>query len=86
MNDHDAYPRVTAPDAPGAEAVQTELRRLAAAYPAFRFRTQGGWDHRQVRWVAERIRGIDPGLHTVITTDLAELRAALAEAMVTRLP
>jgi hypothetical protein len=27
--------------------------------------------------VAERIRGMDEGLHTVITTDLSELRAAL---------
>jgi hypothetical protein len=54
-----------------------ELARLAAAYPAFRFRTQRGWDRTRLRWVAERIRGLDEGLHTAITTDLGELRAAL---------
>lgn len=54
-----------------------ELQRLAAEYPAFRFRTQHGWDRSRLRWVAERIRGLDEGLHTAITTDLAELRAAL---------
>lgn len=43
-----------------------------------RFRTQRGWDHQRLRWVAERIDGMDAGLHTVITTDLDELRAALA--------
>ena len=77
MNDHDAYPRVTPPDAPCGETVQAELRRLAAGYPAFRFRTQQGWDRGRLRWVAERIQGTDAGLHTVITTDLAELHAAL---------
>jgi len=55
-----------------------ELRRLAADYSAFRFRTQSGWDRRQPRWVAERVKGLDAGLHTVITTDLGELLAALA--------
>jgi hypothetical protein len=53
------------------------LQRLAADYPAFRFRIQQGWDRTRLRWVAERIRGLDEGLHTAITTDLAELRAAL---------
>jgi len=54
-----------------------ELARLAADYPAFRFRTQHGWDRIGLRWVAERIRGLDEGLHTAITTDRSELRAAL---------
>lgn len=57
---------------------ECELYRLAADYPAFRFRTQQGWDRTRLRWVAERIRGIDGGLHTVITTDLSELRTALS--------
>jgi|ERR1022692_757182 hypothetical protein len=54
-----------------------ELQRLATEYPAFRFRTQQGWDRTRLRWVAERIRDMDEGLHTAITTDLADLRAAL---------
>ena len=32
----------------------------------------------RMRWVAERISGLDAGLHTVITTDLDELRAVLS--------
>jgi hypothetical protein len=49
---------------------------LIACYPQFRFcRTRIG--HRGLRWVAERIDGTRPGLHTMITADLSELRAAL---------
>ena len=84
MTDHGAPPRpyVPAPEVPDALDVDVygELRRLAADFPAFRFRIQGGWDRRRMRWVAERVRGLDAGLHTVITTDLAELRAALDAA------
>jgi hypothetical protein len=49
---------------------------LIACYPQFRFgRARIG--HRGLRWVAERIDGTRPGLHTMITADLGELRAAL---------
>ena len=54
------------------------LGALSAEFPAFRFRCErAGW-HRECRWVAERINGLAPGLHTLITEDLSELRAALA--------
>ena len=54
------------------------LGPLHARYPAFRFRcAQVGW--LGPRWVGERINGLDPGLHTMITADLAELREALAQ-------
>jgi len=62
---------------PEAE-IARELNRLAAAHPAFRFGTQRGWDRTRLRWVAERINGLNPGLHIVITADLTELHAALA--------
>ena len=79
MTDHGAPPRpqAPAPEVPDALDVCGELRRLAADFPAFRFRIQGGWDRKRTRWAAERVRGMDAGLHTVITTDLDELRAAL---------
>ncbi len=52
------------------------LGSLHARYPAFRFRVaEVGW--LGCRWIAERIKGLDPGLHTMITADLAELRDAL---------
>ena len=69
--------RALAPEMSDTLDVQAELRRLAADYPAFRFRTQTGYDRKRMRWVAERVQGLDAGLHTVITTDLAELRAVL---------
>ena len=80
MSDHGAppLPRVPAPEVPDALDVHGELRRLAGDYPAFRFRTQAGHDRMRMRWVAERISGLDAGLHTVITTDLDELRAVLS--------
>lgn len=65
------------PQQSGTLAVRRELERLAREYPAFRFTTLDGRGHREPRWVAERIRGLDPGLHTVITADLGELRASL---------
>ncbi len=55
----------------------SELNRLASAYPAFWF-SREAIGRRGARWVARRKDGLRPGLHTVITADLAELRAALA--------
>lgn len=61
------------PDPPACQ-----LRLLTLTYPAFRFRREraprGG-----LRWAAERINGLDPGLHTLITADLHELRQALIQ-------
>ena len=70
MTDHDLQP---CPDAAGAI-----LGLLAARYPAFRFRRER-LEPRGQRWIALRKKGLDPGLHTLITADLGELRAALAE-------
>jgi hypothetical protein len=54
------------------------LGALSARYPEFRFfREPRGW-HRQHRWIAERVNGLTPGLHTAITGDLTELMSALA--------
>ena len=61
--------------------MSTELDRLAAAYPAFWFARQPGGRH-GICWVAQRKAGLHPGLHTVITADLAELRAALGTYVV----
>lgn len=53
-----------------------DLGVLIACYPQFRFcRARIG--RRGLRWTAERIDGISPGLHTMITADLSELRSAL---------
>ncbi len=73
MSDHGAQEQIT----PGSLAASDELDRLTAAYPAFRFRCQTIGRH-GARWVAERRNGLHPGLHSVITADLAELHAALA--------
>ena len=55
------------------------LRDLAAGHPEFRFfRAPTCWSRGQ-RWVAERVRGLDPGVHTVITAHLSELREALRQ-------
>lgn len=49
---------------------------LHTHYPAFRFlRGPVGWLGQ--RWIAERIDGLDSGLHTLITADLDELCVAL---------
>lgn len=53
------------------------LGGLIAGYPAFRFRYASVGRHGD-RWIAERVNGLDLGLHTVITADLSELREALA--------
>jgi hypothetical protein len=56
----------------------SDLGVLIACYPQFRFcRARVG--RRGLRWVAERIDGSKPGLHTMITADLGELRAALTQ-------
>jgi len=79
MTDHRAKgcPSAQEQITPGSLAAADELDRLTAAYPAFRFRCQMIGRH-GTRWIAERKVGLHPGLHTVITADLAELRAALA--------
>jgi len=79
MSDHCAQTCSGAPAqiTPGSPDAADEIDRLTAAYPAFRFRCQTVGRH-GTRWVAERKIGLHPGLHTVITDDLAELRAALA--------
>ncbi len=79
MTDHGARACPGAPGqiTPGSLAASDELDRLTAAYPAFRFRCQMIGRH-GARWIAERKNGLHPGLHTVITADLAELRTALA--------
>lgn len=54
---------------------QLNLALLRIAYPAFRF------SHfirpPQLRWVAVRKDSTGSGLHTIVTPDLDELRAAL---------
>jgi hypothetical protein len=55
----------------------SELDRLASMYPAFRFTLEVIGRHGSC-WVARRKSGMRPGPHTVITSDLAELHAALA--------
>jgi hypothetical protein len=75
-----------APEAHGLDAepetddqIGSALRALAAGYPEFRFfREPRGW-HPQFRWIAERVKGAEPGLHTVITADFSELQTALAQ-------
>jgi hypothetical protein len=59
-----------------------ELDDLKAAFPAFRFSHRPVGRHGSC-WVAERKNGLDPGVHTLITSDLSELRAALASQEVT---
>jgi hypothetical protein len=72
----DSYGPGTEPET--HDQISDTLRALAGGYPEFRFfREPRGW-HRQLRWVAERVTGGNPGLHTVITADLTELHAALA--------
>jgi len=56
-----------------------ELDRLAAAYPAFQFGYRPTGRHGSC-WTAERKNGLDPGLHTLITSDLSELLATLAKS------
>ncbi len=51
---------------------------LIASYPAFRF-SYGRAGRHGCRWVAERVNGLDLGLHTMITADFTELRDALAK-------
>jgi len=53
------------------EEIARELNQLAGAYPAFRFRTQGSPRSEGLRWVAERIDGLNPGLHPAMTRTLS---------------
>jgi hypothetical protein len=53
------------------------LASLVKTYPAFRFNLRTVGRHGDC-WIAERKDGLTPGLHTIITADLEELRAALA--------
>ena len=70
-------PQLPPPDAPADHDTGPALGVLIACYPQFRFcRARIG--HRGLRWVAERVDGTRPGLHTMITADLSELRAALS--------
>ena len=55
----------------------SELDRLAGMYPAFWITLETIGRHGSC-WVARRKNGVPPGLHTVITSDLDELHAALA--------
>jgi hypothetical protein len=54
-----------------------ELSGLAAEFPGYEFATQQTWDGISI--VARRHEGCAPGLHTVITDDLDEMRRALLE-------
>jgi len=74
MTDHGAQPSL---ETIQAESPARELDRLATAYPAFRF-SLDFFGRRGTLWVARRINGLNSGVHTVITADLAELHAVLA--------
>lgn len=55
-----------------------ELRELAAEFPGYEFATQETWDGISV--IATRHEGCTrPGLYSVVTGDLDEMRRALAE-------
>ena len=70
MTDHDLQPRL--------HAAGGMLGLLTVTYPAFRFRRERV-SPRRSRWIATRRNGCDPGVHTIVTADLGELRAALDE-------
>ena len=56
-----------------------ELSELAAEFPGYEFATQRTWDGISV--IATRHEGCArPGLHTVITDDLDEMRRALLDS------
>ena len=56
--------------------VSEVLAGLRQDYPPFAFRRETLGRHGP-RWVARRRQGASPGVHTVITASLAELRDAL---------
>lgn len=59
-----------------ATEAASELGRLRADYPQFTFSWEGfGWHG--TCWVAQRTNRMGQGVHTVITTDVSELRSAL---------
>jgi hypothetical protein len=81
-----AEPETAEPETAEPETVEPEtveqigavLRALMTGHPEFRFgHDLVGWHGR--RWIAERAHGVTPGLHTVITEHLSELRAALRQ-------
>jgi hypothetical protein len=72
----DLSANLAAPTEPDSFAAALGI--LIAKYPAFRF-FHAPIGRRSARWIAERIKGSDPGLHTVITDDLGELMDALAQ-------
>jgi len=59
------------------DGIAAALGILIAKYPEFRLQHAPVGPQRN-RWIAERINGHEPGLHTLITADLAEFLAALA--------
>ena len=65
------------PVQPDDETVMRHLARLTTAYPAFRFSRESVGRHGPC-WVAERRNRMAYGVHTVITTDIGELHAALS--------
>jgi hypothetical protein len=70
-----------APELPGPDEMTDDdighvLGTLITAHPGFRIRYQQvGW--LGDRWIAERIKALEPGVHTMITADARELHAAL---------
>lgn len=60
---------------PASAEDDVNLALLKIAFPAFWFsqHVRG----RRLRWVAVRKNGTDPGLHSMVTEDLAELCTAL---------
>jgi len=78
MTDHDATrrPETRALVDCDADAVARELDRLRVDYLQFTFsREDYGWHG--MCWVARRSDRVGHRVHTVVTTDLRELRAAL---------
>ena len=72
--EHDAL--LPAAEGDGPVGVARCLRRLAAAYPAFRF-SHEAHGRKGGRWVAERKDPAVPGLAALVTGDLMELHAAI---------
>jgi hypothetical protein len=80
MTNHGAQrcPGAAASAAQEMVTTASELDRLAAAYPAFRFSRENVGRHGAC-WVAERLNRLGYGVRTVITADIAELDAALSD-------
>jgi hypothetical protein len=64
------------PDEMTGDDIGHVLGTLITAHPGFRIRYDRiGW--LGDRWIAERIKGLDPGVHTMITADARELHDIL---------